>query len=129
MNQPDLFAPSIVATPLSAAVPRLTAGTAGAPTFPRARREDSRSSHEAAAEVERSGRAAHQAAQVLAAVRLWPLSTSHELAEAARMDRYALARRLPELAATGAVRRIEPTEHTEPCRVSGKRVCRWEAVR
>lgn len=96
------------------------------PMFPRARRSDPKSSHGAAAQADKFG--GHQAQQTLAAVRLWPLSTSHELAEAARMDRYAVARRLPELAATGLVRRIEPTEHTEPCRVSGKRVCRWEAV-
>lgn len=128
MNQPDFFsAPSIPSAPPSLSVLQPASAQPG-PTYPRARRNDPRSSHEAAAAIEASGRAAHQSAQVLAAVRLWPCSTSHELADAAHMDRYAIARRLPELAAAGRVRRIEPSAETVPCRISGKRVCRWEAV-
>lgn len=96
------------------------------PRFPRARCEDARSSHDAAAEVERTGIAARQAEQVLAAVRRWPNSSSHELAKVARLDRYAVARRLSELAATGLVVRRDPGPEAVPCAVSGKRVCRWE---
>jgi hypothetical protein len=121
MNQPDLF----TATSVPAAPPAGVARATGA-TFPRARRSDPRSSHEAAADADRfSGQ---QAAQVLAAVRLWPLSTSHELAEVTHMDRYAIARRCPELAAAGLVRKIDPHADTKPCTVSGKRVVRWDPV-
>ncbi len=121
MNQPDLFmAPSVPVPPLTG-VTKVTGAA-----FPRARRSDPRSSHEAAEQADHF--AGHQAQQVLAAVRLWPLSTSHELAEVAHMDRYAIARRLPELAAAGVVKRIDPHADTKPCAVSGKRVVRWEPV-
>lgn len=98
-----------------------------APRFPRARRTDPRSSHEAAALIERTGVAGRQAQAVLAAMRAHPLSTSMELARAAGIDRYAVARRAPELAAQGLAIRIDPTDDTLPCAVSGKRVCRWMA--
>jgi hypothetical protein len=125
MNQPDLFmAPSVPVSPsLGPASPR-----GPEPPFSRARRSDPRSSHDAAAQVERNGVAGFQATQVLAAVSLWPNSTSHELADVAHMDRYAIARRLPELAAQGLVRRVDPHADTVACRVSGKRVCRWEPI-
>lgn len=96
--------------------------------FPRARRSGPKSSDDAAAQIERTGVAGHQARQALAAVRLWPNSTSMELSKAARIDRYALARRLSELVTSGFVQRIEPTPNTVPCAVSHKRVCRWRPV-
>lgn len=97
------------------------------PTFPRARRADARSSHDAAELVERKGIAKAQAEAVLAALKRWPMSTSMELAKSSGIDRYAIARRLPELCATGQVQRIEPEVYTLPCAVSGKRVIRWRA--
>jgi hypothetical protein len=96
--------------------------------FPRARRRDPASSLEAADEIERSGRARAQAERVLAAVRCYPNSTSMELARFAKLDRYAVARRLPELRDVDLVEQVLPGEHTVPCQVSGKRVCRWRAA-
>ncbi len=93
--------------------------------FPRARSNDARSSHEAAAQVERSGTAKAQAERVLAAIRRYPNSTSMELSRSAHIERYVVARRLPELAAAGLVERIEPTDITAPCAISNKRVIRW----
>lgn len=72
---------------------------------PRARRSDPLSSHEAADKVSRSGRARLQAQHALALVREYPGSTSKELAELSGMDRYALARRLPELEQGGLITR------------------------
>lgn len=99
----------------------------GAPRFPRARRKDSRSSHEAAAIIEKSGRAAEQLQQVLEGLRRFPGCTSHELAIAIGMDRYAAARRLPELTQLPVplARKAEPGEHTVPCAVVRRKCCRW----
>ena len=93
--------------------------------FPRARTTDARSSHEAAALVERTGTAKAQAQRVYTALLRYPNSTSMELSRSARIERYVVARRLPELAAAGRVERIEPTENTAPCAISNKRVIRW----
>jgi hypothetical protein len=100
------------------------------PRFPRVRRSDARSSHEAAALVEKTGIAKRQAEEVLAALRRFPMSTSFELARASGLDRYAVGRRLPELAAPDVhlVERIAPTKESLPCAVSGKRVVRWRPV-
>lgn len=124
MNQLDFLEPSMSTARTADATPSRSPVS----RFPRARRDDSRSSHEAAALIEKTGVAAHQAAQALAAVRQWPNSTSMELARVAHMDRYALARRLPELVREGFVHKIEPTEASVPCAVSGKRVVRWQAA-
>jgi hypothetical protein len=96
-----------------------------APVFPRARREDARSSHEAAALIERTGSAKAQAERVLAAVRRFPGSTSMELSRSAHIERYVTARRLPELVHAGLVSRELPGPDTEPCVVSHKRAIRW----
>jgi len=64
----------------------------------RARNTDPSSSHLAARDVERSGKAPSQRAAVLAALRRAGPSTSAELAEYMQADRYMVARRLPELA-------------------------------
>lgn len=98
------------------------------PRFPRTRRGDPRSSQDAATAIEESGRAKTQALRVLRALRRYPNSTSMELAKASRIDRYAVARRLPELATANLVKRYEPTKATAPCVVSKKRVCRWSPV-
>lgn len=95
------------------------------PRFARARRSDPSSSHEAAATIERTGSDEDQAAAVLEALNRFPGSTSAELAQFTKLDRYMIARRLPELVAVRLVRQAAPNAHTVPCRMSGKRVCRW----
>lgn len=93
--------------------------------FPRARRTDPISSLHAADLLERTGAHRAQAEAILAAVRRFPNSTSHEIARAAGIDRYAVARRCPELAQVGLIERVMPTDASIPCSVSGKRVVRW----
>jgi len=66
--------------------------------FPRARRTDPRSSHEAADKAERTGAIAAQQRIALRAVNDYPGLTSKQLSGLCPLDRYALARRLPELA-------------------------------
>jgi hypothetical protein len=73
---------------------------------PRARRADPLSSHAAADELERSGRAEAQRRQVLAVLRRWPGSTSAELAALGGLDRHMVARRLPELYRAGYAERV-----------------------
>lgn len=96
--------------------------------FPRARNADPRSSHEAAAAIKRSGAAKAQASIVLEALKRYPMASSAELAQFAGLDRYMVARRLPELHQAHLVNLFDPTDATEPCRVSRKRVCRWMAA-
>lgn len=91
---------------------------------PKAHRHDPVSSHNAARAARKFAHG--HATRVLAAVRAFPLSTSAELAEAIRMDLYQVRRRLTDLLDAGQIRRIDPTDNTVPCRVGGKRVCRWE---
>ena len=67
------------------------------------RRTDPASSHAAEAEINADGTRATQAEQVLAALKVHINTTSRELAEAALLDRYVVARRLPELAQLGLV--------------------------
>lgn len=67
------------------------------PAQHRARRDDPRSSHEAAEEVTASGRAENECAIVLAALREHPHTTSKELAEYSGLDYHLVARRLPDL--------------------------------
>jgi hypothetical protein len=105
----------------------------GPPHFTRARRKDGAGSHDAAAKIERSGRALSDAQRVLAAVRRWPGSTSMELAKNAHIDRYICGKRLPELAseAVHLVRKVafstdaEPTLNTTRCAISNVRAFRW----
>jgi RIO-like serine/threonine protein kinase len=75
--------------------------------------------------MERTGADKLQAQAVLEAMRRFDNVTSMELATWAGLDRYAVARRLSELWRDGLVMRIEPTDDTVPCVVSGKRVLRW----
>jgi DNA-binding MarR family transcriptional regulator len=70
---------------------------------PRARRTDPETSHEAAQAVLGSGQVKVQQAIVLEAVLRWPGLTSLELAARLRLDRYQVARRLPELERAGLV--------------------------
>ena len=89
---------------------------------PAARSTDPETSHIAAEAVTTSGVRAHQQRQVLAALREWPGCTSAELAQRASMDRYAVARRLPELVPTFAVQGT-----ARRCQVSGRPAVTWWA--
>lgn len=90
-------------------------------SMPIARETDPETSHLAAEEVTTSGRRAVQQHAVLAAVMAHPGLTSRELAQAAGMDRYVAARRLPELEAAKRVRKGEARE----CRVSKRLAVTW----
>lgn len=93
----------------------------GAPRFPRARRADPASSHQAAAAGEKSGRLAVQMAQVRAAVNHWAGCTSRELAAHMQADRYMLARRLPELEQLREVRKGS----IRGCNAGGRPAVTW----
>lgn len=93
-------------------------------SMPIARETDPETSHLAAEEVTTSGRRAVQQHAVLAAVMAQPGLTSRELAQAAGMDRYVVARRLPELEAAKRVRKGEARE----CRVSKRQAVTWWPV-
>ena len=64
---------------------------------PRARNTDPETSHEAAEAIKASGELGRQQLAVLEAVRRWPGLTSLELGARMKLDRWAVARRLPEL--------------------------------
>lgn len=88
---------------------------------PAARWTDPDTSHDAAEHVTRTGARGHQQRQAAEAVRNFPGKTSLELAEAAGMCRFMLARRLPECLTAGTVRRGQ----SRTCSVSGRRACTW----
>jgi predicted HTH transcriptional regulator len=99
-------------------------------TFPRAHTHDPRSSHEAAAEGERTGRFKKHAEIVLAALKRWPQATSAELARALNdpaLDKHEVRRRLTDLHMANLVDQILPFDDTVPCEVSRKKVLRWIA--
>lgn len=87
----------------------------------RSRADDPASSREAAEEMNSSGRAALQMQKAIEAVSRFPASTSAELADAVGMDRYAMARRLPDAERSGAVLRGD----FRNCRVTGRRSLTW----
>ncbi len=68
---------------------------------PRSRRDDPLSSKRAAEQMDRSGTLRGQRKIALDLVKQFPGKTSKELAELGTLDRYQLARRLPELATMG----------------------------
>lgn len=86
-----------------------------------ARTTDISTSHEAARHVVDSGLQQHQQACAIVAVRQNPGLTSAELAAATGLDRFMLARRLPEALADGLVFRGEARK----CDISGRRACTW----
>lgn len=86
-----------------------------------ARHKDPGSSHAAAREHITSGRHASQMAAVLDALRAAPGSTSSEIADALRCDRYTPSRRLPDLLRAGLVSRGDSRQ----CRVSGRMCVTW----
>lgn len=91
---------------------------------PIARRSDPATSHAAAKEITESGARGRQHQEVLELVKAHPKLTSRELAVFSQLDRYILARRLPELEAAGLVRKGEARE----CGVSGFKAVTWEAI-
>ena len=94
---------------------------------PKARRTDPVTSHEAADHAEATGTIGYQQECVAALVRQHPGNTSAELATVGfpGLDRYAIARRLPELVRLGKVRRGE----IRVCSESGRRAVTWEVVK
>lgn len=81
-------------------------------------------SWEAAEKLESSGKGAHQRAIALTAVELHPGLTSYELARHCRLDRFQLARRLPEVERTKLIRRGEK----RVCSVTGMSAMTWWPV-
>ncbi|HDS1649035.1 TPA: winged helix-turn-helix domain-containing protein [Stenotrophomonas maltophilia] len=87
-----------------------------------ARYTDPSSSHEAAAHMVSSGAQAVQQSQASSAVRKYPGLTSLELARATGLDRFMLARRLPEIEKQGLIRR----GMVRKCSASnGRSGCTW----
>jgi hypothetical protein len=92
---------------------------------PLARSSDPLSSHLAAAEVTRSGRRGAQKRALLSWLRgRTTAMTSAEIAVAAEMDRYAVARRLPDLERDGLVVRCGMRE----CGATGRPSVTWRAT-
>lgn len=89
-----------------------------------ARNTDISTSHEAAAHIVASGTQQAQQEQTAAAVLQHPGLTSNRLAQVTGLDRYMLARRLPELRKTQHVRQGP----NMPCPVSGRSACTWWPV-
>ena len=87
------------------------------------RRTDPATSHEAAAELVRSGRLDTQCSEVYAALRRHPGATSAEIAAAEGLDRFLVARRLPDLVSRGLAERCQ----SRVCKVKGTRAITWRA--
>lgn len=95
-------------------------------SLPLARRTDPPSSHRAAEAITRSGQRAAQKLAVLQALQRFDGSTSRELSELAGLDRYAVARRLPELERDGRVKRIT---HADRGDTRWYVMRRWQEIR
>lgn len=94
-----------------------------APQTPIARRSDPESSKAAAREITESGLRVRQQTEVLRLVRAYPNRTSLELAQHGSLDRYVIARRLPELEQAGLVKRGEMRR----CSIGARPALTWEA--
>ncbi len=91
---------------------------------PIARATDLPTSHAAAAEVTGNGSRASQQQRVLEGLRAYANCTSRELAAHINMDRYSVARRLPELLKPGLVVQGE----SRRCSVGNRPAVTWRAV-
>jgi CRP-like cAMP-binding protein len=91
---------------------------------PGARNTDPITSHLADCEVQVSGVRGKQQRRVLSAVVLFPGHTSRELSGFCDLDRYQVARRLPELQALGVVKAGE----IRKCKDGGKPSVTWWPV-
>lgn len=89
-----------------------------------ARHADISTSHAAAGFIAASGIQKDQQSKAAAAVKLHPGLTSMKLAQVTGLDRYMLARRLPELLKAEQVWRGPAM----PCPVSGRSACTWWPV-
>lgn len=89
---------------------------------PIARRSDPVTSQEAARSITDSGVRGEQHRIVLDLVKHHPRSTSLELARHGDIDRYIVARRLPELEKAGLVRKAE----IRICRIGSRNALTWE---
>ncbi len=88
-----------------------------------AARRDPITSHIAAREVTISGRRADQMMQVVHALHCRPGRSSRELADESGLDRYVVARRLPDAERCGLVRR----GGMRSCRLSARPAVVWFA--
>ena len=104
--------------------PSLFTGIEAALSAPIVRATDPEPSHSAAKAITASGRRETQLKAVLGLVKKYPLSTSLELSEKSGMDRYVLARRLPELAAGHLVSR----RPARLCLVGNRLATVWESL-
>lgn len=86
---------------------------------PIARTTDPLTSHEAAAELTRSGRRGTQAEQVLAVVRRWSGLTAGEIGEISGLGHVPAQRRLSDLERAGHI------EKGEPRSFNGRRQVTW----
>ena len=86
-----------------------------------ARRTDPISSQLAGEAIADSDLRRSQQAQTVRLVHSWPGATSRELAEKSGLDRYVLARRLPEVERQGLIQR-GPFKR---CEISGRPALTW----
>jgi hypothetical protein len=93
----------------------------GLPPLPRAARTDPVTSQDSADHVTKTGLAKYQALLCQAAITSHPGHTSQELCELTGLDRYMLARRLPELRAAGKAR----TDGHRTCSVTRRNAMTW----
>lgn len=93
---------------------------------------DPLSSRIAADDVEKSGKRREQIEQTVSAVSRYPGLTSMELSHATGIDRYVLARRLPEAETLGLVTRNLTdggTPRLRHCKVTGRLAMTWTPAR
>jgi hypothetical protein len=96
------------------------------------RNADPETSHEAARELQTSGRLTEQCEQTLAALVRWEFRwayapTSHELAAGDTDLRYLYARRLPDLSKTNP-QLVTQLDSKRPCRVTGRAAFPWRVT-
>jgi len=83
------------------------------------------SSHIAARQITQDGSRGRMKAKVLEALKTYPGRTSAELAVAAVMDRYTVARRLPDLMHDGLAEQGEMRK----CLVTGRWAVTWRVIK
>lgn len=112
----------------------LFASPDAAPFIRRARIENPKSSHDAAAEIEET--AESQCIRILALVKKWPDRTTQELHEVSRWGVHTLGRRLPELRTKGLIENpvypdpqgVGPGMRLRRCAIKNRLALTWRAV-
>ena len=94
------------------------------PQNPIARKSDPISSHLSAYEITASGIRGTQQTEIMFAAKKYPGRTSRELAGHTGLDRYIVARRLPELESVGLVYKGDARK----CRVADRMAVVWWPV-